>query len=110
MDHPDFRVGGKIFATLGYPGCEWGVVVLTPEPDVFVAAKGAWGRAGSTQVYLRLARKDSVRAALGAAWQNRVSKNAPAARRKPVQKTRPRQIAGTQPTGFLPDEQARGNS
>ena len=119
MDHPDFRVGGKIFATLGYPGCEWGVVVLTPEeqaqlsqaePDVFVAAKGAWGRAGSTQVYLRLARKDSVRAALGAAWQNRVSKNAPAARRKPVQKTRQRQIAGTRPTGFLPDEPARGNS
>src|SRR4030095_880109 len=62
MGHPDFRVRNKIFATLDYPSPEWAVVVLTPaeqkrvsqgEPDVFVPSKGAWGRAGSTQVYLR---------------------------------------------------------
>ena len=50
MGHPDFRVGGKIFATLG-PDEEWGMVKLTPEkqasflraePDVFRPASGAW--------------------------------------------------------------------
>ena len=83
MNHPDFRVNGKIFASLGYPSSEWAVVKLTPdeqarlceaEPDVFVPVKGAWGRAGNTQVYLRLARKRSVRAALQSAWQNHASK------------------------------------
>ena len=83
MDHPDFRVGGKIFASLGYPDAEWGMVSLTPdeqarvteeEPDVFVPVKGAWGRAGNTQVYLRIARARSVRAALQAAWQKRAPK------------------------------------
>ena len=62
MDHPDFRVGGKIFATLRYPGPGWGMVALTPdeqmlvvhaEPDVFAPAKGAWGRGGATMVNLR---------------------------------------------------------
>lgn len=52
MDHPNFRVGGKIFATLG-PEEEWGMVKLLPdqqaaymraEPGVFEPAKGAWGR------------------------------------------------------------------
>src|SRR5687768_5683901 len=97
MDHPDFRVGGRIFATLGYPSSEWGCVNLTPEeqrrvgkaePDVFVPVKGAWGRAGATQVNLRAAGKGSVRAALRAAWQNRMEKNAPKKRtvRRPVRK------------------------
>lgn len=85
MNHADFRVGGKIFATLGYPSGDWGVVMLTAdeqallceaEPDVFVRVKGAWGRAGSTQVYLRAARKRSVRTALRAAWQRRAPKAA----------------------------------
>jgi len=31
MDHPDFRIGGKIFASLGYPDDEHGMVKLTPE-------------------------------------------------------------------------------
>jgi YjbR len=62
MDHPDFRVSGKIFATLGYPDKAWGMVKLTPEqqhyflkdnPDVFVPAKGAWGRRGATTVRLK---------------------------------------------------------
>src|SRR5271154_7485763 len=61
MDHPDFRVRGKIFATLGYPDHNWGMVKLTPEqqtslvraePTIFVPAKGAWGRRGSTTVRL----------------------------------------------------------
>jgi hypothetical protein len=83
MNHPDFRVGGKIFATLGYPSGEWGCLSLRPdeqalpcqaEPEVFVPAKGGWGRAGSTQVRLRAARKGSVRTALHAAWSRRAPK------------------------------------
>jgi hypothetical protein len=79
MDHPDFRVGGKIFATLGYPDDRWGMVKLTPmeqemlveaEPSVFVPAKGAWGRGGATTVRLAAASKKALRAALTAAWRN----------------------------------------
>jgi hypothetical protein len=79
MDHPDFRVRGKIFATLGYPDHRWGMVKLTPEqqeqfvqaePDVFVPAAGAWGGRGATTVYLGLARNDTLRSALVAAWRN----------------------------------------
>jgi len=78
MNHPDFRVAGKIFATLGYPDRSWGMVKLTPveqemlveaEPTVFVPAKGAWGRQGSTTVNLKAAKKEMVRSALAAAWR-----------------------------------------
>jgi hypothetical protein len=83
MDHPDFRVRGKIFATLGYPDAGWGMVKLaaaqqtrlvTREPDVFVPAAGAWGRAGATTVHLRAADKATVRKALTAAWCNTAPK------------------------------------
>jgi len=79
MGHPDFRVRGKIFATLGYPTVEWAMVKLTPEqqealctaePAVFVPVKGKWGVRGATTVRLRLARVPSVRLALMAAWRN----------------------------------------
>ncbi len=79
MGHPDFRVGGKIFATLGYPDAAWGVLKLTPEqqeafldaaPGVFVPVKGGWGRRGATNVRLRAARTKSLRVALAAAWRN----------------------------------------
>lgn len=84
MEHPDFRVGGRIFATLGYPDESWGVVMLSPEeqkrlceaePEVFVPVKGAWGRAGNTQVNLEAAKKTSVKGALHAAYSERVRKN-----------------------------------
>lgn len=83
MGHPDFRVAGRIFATLAYPNREWGVVMLTPDeqkffvnakPRAFTPAPGAWGRAGSTQVRLRLAPKGMVREALVAAWRRRAPK------------------------------------
>jgi hypothetical protein len=83
MDHPDFRVRGKIFATLGYPTAGWGMVKLTSkeqqrlvasEPDVFVPAKGAWGKAGATCVELRRAKKTIVQKALAAAWCNSAPK------------------------------------
>ena len=77
MDHPDFRVAGKIFATLGYPEPGWAMVKLTPleqemfikaQPGVFVPCAGAWGRRGATSVRLKAARKPTVRRALRAAW------------------------------------------
>ena len=83
MDHPDFRVHGKIFATLGYPDKDSGVVKLTPDeqrefvrsdPNVFQPVKGAWGRRGGTSVHLPSAKIDKVRAALGAAWRNTAPK------------------------------------
>ena len=79
MNHPDFRVRGKVFATLGYPDGAYGMVKLTPEqqhdvikssPGVFAPAKGAWGLRGSTIVKLKLAKKKSLHAALAAAWSN----------------------------------------
>ena len=79
MDHPDFRVGGKVFATLGYPEKGYGMVKLPPkeqvffieaEPRVFAPAKGAWGLRGATTVHLRSANKASLRRALALAWRN----------------------------------------
>jgi hypothetical protein len=83
MGHPDFRVRGKIFATLGYPSAGWGVVKLTPkqqqrlvdsDPDTFVPAAGAWGRQGMTSIRLRDARKAIVQEALYNAWCNTAPK------------------------------------
>jgi len=80
MGHPDFRVGGKIFATLSYPRTGFGMVVLTPEqqelfvrtePKTFTPVPGGWGQKGSTHVLLRTAKKVAVREALKTAWRNR---------------------------------------
>ena len=82
MNHPDFRVGGKIFATLG-PGEVWGMVKLTPqqqalfvrtEPNVFQPFNGAWGRRGCTKVCLEAATEPAVRQALDDAWRNTAPK------------------------------------
>src|SRR5882724_10208853 len=79
MNHPDFRVAGKIFATLGYPDKTRGMVKLSPEdqhyfsqdnPDVFIPVKGAWGRRGATSVHLKTAKKDVLSKAIQAAWRN----------------------------------------
>ena len=79
MGHPDFRVAGKIFATLGYPGNGWGMVKLTREqqelfvksqPAAFAPVKGAWGLGGATNVRLRAAKTGAVREALDLAWRN----------------------------------------
>ena len=83
MQHPDFRVGGKIFATIGYSDEHWAMVKLSPQqqeqlvrshPDVFTPAKGAWGRRGSTSVRLKAATRSVVREALLAAWRNTAPK------------------------------------
>jgi hypothetical protein len=89
MNHPDFRVKGKIFATLGAPDTEWGMVALTPEeqqnyldaePEAFTPAAGAWGRGGSTMVRLKAAKKPLVKKAMQAAWAAKSAK--PAAKPK----------------------------
>ncbi len=83
MGHPDFRVGGKIFATLGYPDESFGVVMLAPEeqakllrahPHIFTPAKGAWGRGGSTCVRLDAVGAATLRMAMTAAWRRRAPK------------------------------------
>jgi hypothetical protein len=78
MGHADFRVAGKIFATLGYPNDQFGVVMLSPQdqdlivrdhPKTFAPVRGSWGASGSTTVTLRGASKRAVATALEAAWQ-----------------------------------------
>src|SRR5436305_1869013 len=82
MGHPDFRVGKKIFATLG-PDEKWGMVKLTPEqqttfvktePKVFQPIKGGWGTKGATRIELTAASAPSVRQALALAWRNTAPK------------------------------------
>jgi hypothetical protein len=96
--HPDFRVGGRIFATLGYPDDKWGMVNLTPEeqrrfvrdhPGAFVPAAGAWGENGSTTVRLAAIDEESLGEALTLAWRNAVDKGPTRpARAKPRAATR----------------------
>ena len=95
--HADFRVRGKIFATLGYPSDEWGMVRLAPEeqakrvrqaPAVFLPAKGAWGEQGSTLVKLEVATVEIARPAIRAAWE-RLGKEETAAQVKPGARKRP---------------------
>ena len=83
MDHPDFRVAGRIFATLGYPDRSSGMVKLTAaqqvsamaaHPRMFSRAAGAWGRRGSTIVTLPHATRAPLRAALRQAWENSAPK------------------------------------
>ena len=78
MNHPDFRVGGRIFATLGYPDEAWAMVKLFPDqqaafiaadPKAFSPVKGAWGRQGCTSILLAKAKKRKVQEALHTAWR-----------------------------------------
>ena len=78
MDHPDFRVNGRIFATLHHDR-KWGMVKLTPEqqqafirdlPDAFKPESGAWGRQGCTAVRLAMVDEDTLGEALTLAWRN----------------------------------------
>jgi hypothetical protein len=77
--HPDFRVGKRIFATLGYPDRSWGMVKLTPEqqsvlveaePEIFRPVPGGWGKRGSTNVRLTAADETTLQSALTLAWSN----------------------------------------
>ena len=109
MGHPDFRVGGRVFATLNYPAAGWGMIKLSPEqqelfvrtePTAFVPVNGAWGRKGCTNVKLRFAKRAAVQEALQLAWEGgaMTSKRAP---------TRQSQLNMKAPAGAKPEAQVR---
>ena len=75
----DFRVGKRVFATLGYPDDAWGTLKLTPdqqsmlvdaEPDIFRPVPGGWGKHGYTNVLLIKADAATLKSALTMAWEN----------------------------------------
>jgi hypothetical protein len=85
MGAVDFRVGGRIFATLASQAQGYGNLMLTPElqadfvrelPEVFLPIPGGWGRMGATHVRLAKAREDVLAGALRTAWRLRLEKNA----------------------------------
>jgi len=105
MGATDFRVGGRIFATLASVKEGYGNLMITPElqrefiaerPELFLPVHGGWGRMGITHIRLAEADEDSLRGALQAAFKLRVEKNA-GSRRKPSA-AKPRKPASKKPT------------
>ena len=100
MGAADFRVGGRIFATLASQKQGYGNLMLAPEqqaefvrelPEVFLPVTGGWGRMGATHVRLAKANKELLLGALRAAWQLRIQKNTrTSGTRRAVPRTRPR--------------------
>jgi len=83
MDHPDFRVNEKIFATLGYPDENWAMVKLTRDEQkafvldtsgAFVPVKGVWGKQGCTNVRLEAVDTSTAKRAIASAWSNIAAK------------------------------------
>ncbi len=90
MGAADFRVGGRIFATLASIAQGYGNVKLTPEqqadfvrelPEVFLPVPGGWGKGGMTHVRLAQVNEDVLEGALRAAWKLRVENNAKAGKK-----------------------------
>ena len=84
MGAADFRVGGRIFATLASVGQGFGNLMLSPEqqavfveeqPELFLPVAGGWGRMGATHIRLEAADEEVLRGALLAAWKLRTEKN-----------------------------------
>ena len=84
MGNPDFRVGGRIFATLSSVRQGYGNLKLTPEmqadfvaeaPNLFIPIHGGWGRMGMTHVRLSEVTEDVLHGAIHAAWQLRAEQN-----------------------------------
>ena len=91
MGAPDFRVGGRIFATLASQKQGCGNLMLDPEqqaafvgelPEVFLPIAGGWGRMGATHIRLAVANEDVLAGALRAAWKLRMESNARPGRKK----------------------------
>lgn len=91
MGAADFRVGGRIFATLAHIEKGYGNLMLSPEeqaafveerPDVFLPVAGGWGRNGVTHVRLASVTEDVLAGALHTAWKLRSEKNGKAAKEK----------------------------
>ena len=90
MGQPDFRVAGRIFATLAAQHLGYGNLMLTPEqqsdfvaemPDLFIPIAGGWGRNGATHVRLATVGEDVLAGALRTAYNLRVAKNAKAGKK-----------------------------
>lgn len=84
MGRTDFRVGGRIFATL-HPDKGAGMIILTPEeqallveaePEVFAAVPGGWGRSGATLLFVAHADSATMRDGLIRAWRRRAPPSA----------------------------------
>ena len=93
MGQPDFRVGGRIFATLASAQQGHGNLMLTLEqqqafveelPEVFLPIAGGWGRMGMTHIRLAAANEDVLAGALRTAWRLRTEKNAKSGKKKPA--------------------------
>jgi hypothetical protein len=93
MGAADFRVGGRIFATLASIKHGYGNLMLTPEnqaafvaenPDIFVPVSAGWGRNGATHVILARANEDLLAGALRTAWKLRVEANRKAGAKRPA--------------------------
>ena len=91
MGSPDFRVGGRIFATLAAEAQGYGNLMLSPEvqhdfvteqPNVFLPVAGGWGKMGATHVRLLNVNDDALRGALEVAWRLRCEKNARSGKKK----------------------------
>lgn len=91
MGSPDFRVGGRIFATLASQRQGYGNLMLSPEqqaafvaelPEVFLAVSGGWGKMGATHLRLAAADPEVLAGALRTAWQLRIDKNTTAKKRR----------------------------
>ena len=85
MGAADFRVNGRIFATLASQGEGYGNLMLTPaqqaefvaaQPDIFIPVRGGWGKMGATHIRLDLAYEDLLSGALHAAWKLKSEKKA----------------------------------
>jgi hypothetical protein len=96
MGSPDFRVGGRIFATLAAQAQGYGNLMLTPEqqaafvaeaPQVFIPIHGGWGRNGATHLKLASANEDLIYGALQTAWKLRIEKNRTAGKKSRGSKT-----------------------
>ena len=97
MGSPDFRVGGRIFATLAAQAQGYGNLMLMPEqqamfvaeaPAIFIPVAGGWGLGGATHVVLAAANEDLLLGALRTAWKLRIEKNS---------RTRPRVSTSKEP-------------
>jgi hypothetical protein len=99
MGAADFRVGGRIFATLASLAQGYGNLMLTPElqsdfvaelPEVFLPVKGGWGRMGATHIVLAKAAEDLLAGALRSAWKLRIESNSRAKTKKKKSARQPR--------------------
>src|SRR5580698_8580545 len=97
MGAADFRVGGRIFATLASQKQGYGNLMLTPErqaefvaeqPDIFVPVSGGWGKMGATHIRLSASNEDMLAGALRTAWRLRIEKNAKSGAQRRTSKPR----------------------